>query len=81
MVRKAVNVTAATARRDGLIDVVAQSERALLRRLDGLRLAAVLARGWPQFFVANSREATDASIEYGPDDARVPAVHRHAGRA
>lgn len=38
MVRRATNVTAAAARRAGLIDLVAASERDLLRRLDGFRV-------------------------------------------
>lgn len=36
-VRKSLNITAATAEREGLIDVVAASNRELLRRLDGFR--------------------------------------------
>jgi membrane-bound serine protease (ClpP class) len=38
MVRHAVNVTAAEAKRAGLIDVIAPSERALLDKLDGFRI-------------------------------------------
>jgi membrane-bound serine protease (ClpP class) len=38
MVREAENVTAATARRRGLIEIVAQDERSLLEQLDGLEV-------------------------------------------
>jgi membrane-bound serine protease (ClpP class) len=38
MVRKATNVTAAEAKRRGLIDVVASSQDELLRKLDGFRI-------------------------------------------
>jgi membrane-bound serine protease (ClpP class) len=38
MVRRAVNVTAAEAKRAGFIDVIAPSEQALLRELDGFRV-------------------------------------------
>ena len=38
MVREATNVTASTARQEGLIDLVAGSEAALLERLDGFRV-------------------------------------------
>jgi membrane-bound serine protease (ClpP class) len=38
MVRHAVNVTAVQAKRAGLIDVIAPSERALLTKLDGFRI-------------------------------------------
>jgi membrane-bound serine protease (ClpP class) len=38
MVRKATNVTAAEAKRQGLIDVVASSQPELLRKLDGFRV-------------------------------------------
>lgn len=38
MVSESVNVTARTAQREGLIDFVAGSERALLRSLDGFRI-------------------------------------------
>lgn len=38
MVRQATNVTAREARREGLIDLVAESQSALLERLDGFRL-------------------------------------------
>lgn len=44
MVRRATNVTAARARREGLIDVVAGSETALVRRLDGFRIKGRKAR-------------------------------------
>ena len=38
MVRQATNVTASTARRERLVDLVAESEAALLKRLDGFRV-------------------------------------------
>jgi len=38
MVREATNVTASTARQEGLVDVVAVSEAALLKRLDGFQV-------------------------------------------
>ncbi len=38
MVRRATNVTAAEAKRRGLIDVIASNEQALLRELDGFRV-------------------------------------------
>ena len=38
MVRRATNVTAATARQRGLIDLVAPNQQALLRQLDGYRV-------------------------------------------
>jgi membrane-bound serine protease (ClpP class) len=38
MVRRATNVTATVAKRRGLIDLIAPSEQALLRELDGLRV-------------------------------------------
>lgn len=44
MVREAVNVTATEARRRGLIDAVAGSERALLTQLDGFRVRGPKAR-------------------------------------
>ena len=44
MVRKAVNVTAAEAKRAGLIDVVATDQRQLLDKLDGFRVKGPKAR-------------------------------------
>ena len=44
MVRRATNVTARKARREGLVDVVAASEAELLKRLDGFRVKGRKAR-------------------------------------
>ena len=44
MVRRAENVTAVEARREGLVDVLAPSEPALLRALDGFRIKGPKAR-------------------------------------
>jgi membrane-bound serine protease (ClpP class) len=44
MVRRAVNVTAVEAKRAGLIDLIAPSEPALLRRLDGFRISGPKAQ-------------------------------------
>lgn len=44
MVRKATNVTAAVAKRRGLIDLVADSEQQLLRELDGFKIHGPKAR-------------------------------------
>jgi len=44
MVREATNVTASTAREEGLVDLVAGSEAALLERLDGFRVKGGKAR-------------------------------------
>ena len=44
MVRKAENVTALQARKEGLIDIVAPSERALLRALDGFHVKGAKAQ-------------------------------------
>jgi membrane-bound serine protease (ClpP class) len=44
MVREGTNVTATAARRAGLIDVVAQNERELLREIDGFRVKGPKAR-------------------------------------
>ncbi|MDQ3647571.1 MAG: ATP-dependent Clp protease proteolytic subunit [Actinomycetota bacterium] len=44
MVRRATNVTAGRARRERLVDMVAESEAALLKRLDGFRIKGRKAR-------------------------------------
>ena len=44
MVRKAENVTALQARKEGLIDIVAPNERALLRSLDGFHVKGAKAQ-------------------------------------
>ncbi|MGH2743142.1 MAG: NfeD family protein, partial [Gammaproteobacteria bacterium] len=71
MVRQSVNVTAGTARRERLIDVVAGSERALLRRLDGFRIrgrkAQVLHTDGLRVVRSQLSEPADTGIDESAD--------------
>lgn len=64
MVRKAVNVTAAAAMRRKLIDVVARTERGLLRRLDGFRIEGPKAQ---------VLRTAGLPIEYAPESSADPS--------
>jgi membrane-bound serine protease (ClpP class) len=75
MVREATNVTASEARREGLIDLVAGSEAALLERLDGFRVkggkAQVLRTAGLRIVRADLSASADDDLGLGDDDTLV----------
>lgn len=64
MVRDAANVTALQARKEGLIDIVAADERALLRSLDGFHVEGAKA----QRLETSGLEIKHASLDVAPVD-------------
>jgi len=68
MIREATNVSAGRARRERLIDVVAPTEEALLRQLDGFAIKGRKARTLRTADLPIRRMAVDVTEEALPDD-------------
>ena len=74
MITKAANVPASVADRRGLIDLVATSERSLLRELDGFELAGPRKRTLRTAGLAIKRPAIDTPLEDSGGSGDGPSI-------